>query len=323
MLRLRLGRVLVDNLQQIDDALEAYRAVYEADGENAEAIGALERLYRQTSRFADLLGIYEKKRDLSTTTDEKKAINYEIAKLYENEIKDVDKAIETYVQVLEDEPTDAHALAALDVLYGRLGRWEPYVDVLRRRIELDVGEARAHRSEVPPRADAREAPRRRRRRARELPRDPLPRSAARGRAHARSRPCSRATSQAEAAAILESIYEERGDWPKLIDALEILSASQDDVEKRVALKRKAARISAERVNDFKHAFAVLASALARRPVARRRRATRSSASRRRRARSASSWRSTASSPTSLTDAALARDYWMRIAGHRRPPRGRR
>ena len=42
--------------------------------------------------------------------------------------------------MLEDEPTDATALAALDVLYGRLGRWEPYVDVLRRRIELDVGE---------------------------------------------------------------------------------------------------------------------------------------------------------------------------------------
>ncbi|HEX3345484.1 MAG TPA: hypothetical protein VHS09_12960, partial [Polyangiaceae bacterium] len=58
MLRLRLGRVLVDNLQKIDDALEAYRAVYEADGENGEAIGALERLYRQTSRFTDLLGIY-------------------------------------------------------------------------------------------------------------------------------------------------------------------------------------------------------------------------------------------------------------------------
>ena len=95
--------------------------MYEAEGDNAEAIGALERLYRQTSRFTDLLGIYEKKRDLSSANDEKSAINYEIAKLYENEIKDVDKAIDTYVQVLEDEPADAQALAALDVLYGASG----------------------------------------------------------------------------------------------------------------------------------------------------------------------------------------------------------
>ena len=64
MLRLRLGRVLVDEVQRIDEALAAYRAVYEADGENAEALAALEQLYRQTSRFDDLLGIYEKKRDL-------------------------------------------------------------------------------------------------------------------------------------------------------------------------------------------------------------------------------------------------------------------
>ena len=67
--------------------------------------------------------------------------------------------------------------------------------------------------------------------------------------------------RAESAAILESIYEERGDWPRLINALEILSTGESDVEKAVALKRKAARISAERVGDFKRSFEVLASAL--------------------------------------------------------------
>ena len=141
MLRLRLGRIFVEELQKIDEALEAYRAVYDAEGDNAQAIAALERLYRQTSKYSDLLGIYEKKRDLSATPEERQANCYEIAKLYENEIGNVDKAIETYVQVLDDEPRDARALAALDVLYGRLGRWEPYVDVLRRRLELDVTEA--------------------------------------------------------------------------------------------------------------------------------------------------------------------------------------
>src|SRR5678816_1989315 len=139
-LRLKLGRVLVSEVQRIDEALAAYRAVYDADGENAAAIQALEALYRHTQAYSELLGIYEKKRDLATDPQEKKAINYEIAKLFETEVKDVDKAIETYVAVLEEEPTDVAALAALDVLYGRLERWEPYVDVLRRRIELDNDE---------------------------------------------------------------------------------------------------------------------------------------------------------------------------------------
>jgi tetratricopeptide (TPR) repeat protein len=312
MLRLRLGRVLVDSLQRIDEALDAYRAVYEADGENVEAISALERLYRHTSRFTDLLGIYEKKRDLSATPEEKKSINYEIAKLYEDETKDIDKAVETYVQILEDESGDGRSLAALDVLYGRLARWEPYVDVLRRRIELDVGEAElidlkfrlgnTLEQHLHDAAGALENYRE------ILFLDPQ---------HEGARTALEAMLQgdlrAEAAAILESIYEERGDWPKLIQALEILSATQDDVEKRVALKRKAARFSAERVSDFKHAFAVLASALRDDPSLAE---TRDEIERI--ADSSGAQRELVALygelAESLTDAMLARDYWLRIAG---------
>ena len=63
-LRLRLGRILVDELGKIDEALAEFRAVYEADGENQQALTALEGLYRQTSRYSELLEIYEKKREL-------------------------------------------------------------------------------------------------------------------------------------------------------------------------------------------------------------------------------------------------------------------
>jgi tetratricopeptide (TPR) repeat protein len=312
MLRLRLGRVLVESLQRIDEALDTYRAVYEADGENAEAIAALERLYRHTSRFTELLGIYEKKRDLSATPDDKKAISYEIAKLYEQETKDVDKAVETYVQILEDEPGDVRSLSALDVLYRSLGRWEPYVDVLRRRIELDVGEpelidlkfrlGNTLEQHLQDPAGALENYRE------ILFLDPQ---------HEGARTALEAMLQgelrADAAAILESIYEERGDWPKLIQALEILSSTQEDVEKRVALKRKAARFSAERTSDFKHAFAVLASALRDDPSLAETRdeiekiADSSGAQR-------ELVQLYGELAESLTDAALARDYWLRIAG---------
>ena len=67
--------------------------------------------------------------------------------------------------------------------------------------------------------------------------------------------------RAEAASILEAIYEERGDWLKLIGAAEILSASEGDVAKRVQLQRKIARVSAEQVKDYGRAFAALAAAL--------------------------------------------------------------
>ncbi len=311
MLRLRLGRVLVESLQKIDDALAVYRAVYEADGENAEAIGALERLYRQTARFTELLGIYEKKRDLSATPEEKKAINNEIARLYENEIKDVDRAIDTYVQVLEDEPNDAQALSALDLLYRRLARWEPYVDVLRRRIALDVGEpelidlkfrlGRTLEQHLEDLAGALEN-------YREILFVEPAHEGARGALEAMLE----GDLRSEAASILESIYEERGDWAKLIHALEILSGAEHDLEKRVALKRKAARISSERVNDPGHAFAALASALRDDPALPE---TRDEIERIAEGSGAlhELVELYGELAESLTDALLARDYWMRIA----------
>ena len=139
-LRLRLGRVLVEEAQRVDDALAEYRAVYESDPDNQIALGALERLYRQTQRWRDLLDVYEKKRELADQPDERKRILYEIAKLYEVQIGDPKAAIETFQAVLEDEPTDSATLAALDALYQKTKSWEPYVEVLRRRIELESDE---------------------------------------------------------------------------------------------------------------------------------------------------------------------------------------
>src|SRR5262249_10160584 len=105
-LRLRLGRVLLDEVKRIDDARGQVRAVFDTDGENADAIAALERLYRETGRFSDLLGIYEKKRDLTSEPEERKHILYAIADLYEHQIGDPRSAITTYSQVLDDEPMD-------------------------------------------------------------------------------------------------------------------------------------------------------------------------------------------------------------------------
>src|SRR5262249_30814631 len=161
----------------------------------------------------------------------------------ETEVKDLEKAIETYNGVLEEEPSDAHALKALDVLYGHLERWEPYVDVLRRRIELDVNEGELidlkfrlgqtlERHMGDPGG------------ALENYREILFLDAQ----HAGAREALEALLQnpdlrAEAAAILENIYEDRGDWQKLLVALDILAQAEGDSDKRVQLLRKVARVS--------------------------------------------------------------------------------
>src|SRR5688572_23533101 len=85
-LRLRLGRVLVEEVNRIDAALSEYRSVYESEPENEVALGALEGLYKKTQRFRELLEVYEKKRDLASDPGERKRILYEIAAIHEREL---------------------------------------------------------------------------------------------------------------------------------------------------------------------------------------------------------------------------------------------
>src|SRR5690606_6548614 len=102
--RLRLGRVLLDELGEVDGALEQYRAVYELDPDNTGALQALERLYRQTERFQELLEVYEKQRDLAVEPEQQCRVLYGIAELYVGELNDAKNAIATYWAVLDVEP---------------------------------------------------------------------------------------------------------------------------------------------------------------------------------------------------------------------------
>lgn len=314
-LRLKLGRVLVEEMatpDRVDEALTVYRAVYDADSENADALAALERLYRATARYADLLGIYEKRRELSPDHGEQKQISYEIAKLYETELKDLDRAIDTYNGVLESEPTDVRALSALDVLYRQLERWEPYVDTLRRRIELDATEAelidlkyRLGQTLEKHTGDAAGAL--------ENYREILFLDAQHtGAREALEALLTNEDLRGEAASILENIYEERGDWAKLLTALDILSESEGDPDRRVALLRKIARVSSEMLNDHERAFKALAAALKEQPAHAETRAEIE-----RIAEISTTWKALTDLydqiGETLTDAHLARGYWMRSA----------
>ena len=260
-LRLRLGRVFVEEAGRVDDALAEYRAVYEIDPDNQIALGALESLYRQTERWRDLLDVYEKKRDLTDQADERKRILYEIAKLYEVQIGDPKAAIETFQAVLEDDPADAATLAALDALYQKTKSWEPYAEVLRRRIELEGDERvlvdlkfRLAETELEYLGDEAGALAN----YREIL---LIDSDHEGARLALEGMLKSESLSGEAAAILETIYETRGDWEKLISALEILAKSETDVARRVFLLRKIAATSANQVGSLDRALDAQARAL--------------------------------------------------------------
>ncbi|HVU04695.1 MAG TPA: tetratricopeptide repeat protein [Polyangiaceae bacterium] len=312
-LRLRLGRVLVEEVKRVDDALTEYRAVYEAEPENAVALEALEKLYRQTERWKDLLEVYEKRRELAYSPEDRKPILFEIAKLYEVQIGDAAKAIETYRAVLEDDAADAPALAALDTLYQKTGEWEPYAEVLRRRIELDVNEGelidlKFRLAQAEEKHLARPAV------ALENYREILFLDADHeGARTALEGMLENVELRGEAASILENIYEVREDWEKLIKALEILVLSSEETPRRVELLRKIASVAAGQLGDRSRAFDAQARAVREDPSLAESRQELEEV-----AQAADAWDQLIALynevADGLSDATLARDYWLRLAG---------
>lgn len=312
-LRLRHGRVLIDQLGRVDDALAELRAVHELEPENPEALDALERLYRQTERYEDLLGIYEKKQELTLDPEQRREILHATAALFENELNDPVRAIESYRAVLDDDPQDARALQALDALYRSQNDYEAYADILRRRLELDASESdlvdlklrlgqtlERHLDDPSGALDCyREV----------LALD----QANDGAREALEGLLSHESLRADAAAILEGIYELRGDWKKLVDVLEILADAEQGIDERVERRRKIARIALGSLNDVELAFGALVAALEDDPSL-----IDIASELQELAEQANRFEVLVSSlekiAENLADVGLAREYWLRLSG---------
>ena len=113
-----------------------------------------------------------------------------------------DRAIDAWRKVLELDPADFRALAALETLFTQEGRWEECVDVLERRAR-GAGQPRGPGRR--PHAGGQHLGRQDRRRRR----------GGRGlRAHPGHRP-----GQHDASTELEQLYRQRKSWMKLVELL--------------------------------------------------------------------------------------------------------
>ncbi len=310
-LRLRLGRILVDEVEDVDAALSHYRAVCEAEPENEQALEALEKLYVKTDRPTDLLDVYQRRAELTVEPEQRKQILFEIAKLYDSKLEQPEDAISTFQTVLAEDPADVAALAALDDLYQRTEQWEPYADVLARRIEFEGSEqalldlkyrlARAQEKHL----DEAEA-------ALENYREILFINQEHEGARAALEAMLKGELSAQAAAILENIYEVSGEWEKLIQALEILVKTTTEPSRRVELLRKVAINAATQLGDPSRAFDAQARAVKTDPTLAEAREELEHF-----AELANTWESLEklydAIADELDDAALKRDYWLRLA----------
>jgi tetratricopeptide (TPR) repeat protein len=251
-----VARVYENELAAPDLALKTNQEILGLDDNNEAAIAALERLYLATEQYAELLGIYDKKLRLERDTEAQKEIRYKVASIYEVEIKDTAKAVETYQAILIDHGEELAAYRALDRIYAATGRWKDLEDVIQRELSLVAPDDLAALVELKFRLGAlREQHLDDAKGAIDQFRDILdlePGHA--GARQALERRLGDADHQLAAAAILEPIYQQIEEWARLIEVHEIQLAREKQKLERVRLLLRIGELQATKIGDGEKAF---------------------------------------------------------------------
>ena len=257
----RAAQIEEEVLGNADNAIATFRSVLVIDDVDMPAMDALERLYVRLARWEPLKDVYAKKADLAEDPADKKRMLYVLAQVYDRELGDVAKAIETYQGILDLDADELPAIQSLDRLYGQAERWYDLLGNLERQVELaeTTGETVALKYRVGHLWQIRLGDVARAiesyREALELdPGHTETLHALDGLVHSKTEPVM-------AARVLEPIYDSSAEWLRLVDVLEVMVAHNEDPLARVDLLHRIALLHEQRVGNAAAAFDAYARAL--------------------------------------------------------------
>ena len=138
----RIARLYEEMLNDPNAAFDTYARAVAADVSNDESLAQYERLASMVQRWADLAALYDEQlQTLGIGSDNEDPVRFgeiglRLARIYEEQLEDFDRAIERFNLVLEQEPDNAEAIASLDRLYEMTERWEQLATILSKEAEL-------------------------------------------------------------------------------------------------------------------------------------------------------------------------------------------
>ena len=129
----RTGEIYAD-LGEVESALTWLRRAHEFEPESRELFTAIDALLVKGKRHAERVALYRAALDYRNDKERLDAL-HTIAHLERAELKEPEKAIDTYRAALDIEEGDARALDALTELYGELSKDRDLADLYLRRAE--------------------------------------------------------------------------------------------------------------------------------------------------------------------------------------------
>jgi tetratricopeptide (TPR) repeat protein len=132
----RSAGIWEDKYQNPANADACVEAVLSIDQTNLQAIKTLIRLRRTQERWEDLIVAYERQLALATSPQEQAELYVEIGNVYHQQLKAVDRAVDSYSYALQADPTCRPAMHALGNLYERSGNWPFALEMLQREAQV-------------------------------------------------------------------------------------------------------------------------------------------------------------------------------------------
>jgi tetratricopeptide (TPR) repeat protein len=116
-------------------AAECYLALLDGDPDDRDALGELALLLAAQKKWKDVVALLERKLALETDREARTALHLRIAEIHEQDPSDVERAVASYRGALHETADHEVALAALERLYARVGRWDDLRSLLTQRLE--------------------------------------------------------------------------------------------------------------------------------------------------------------------------------------------
>ncbi len=142
----RCGEVLEQQLDDRDEAIARYRRALDKDPRHASTLSSLGRLYYATGRWNDLLDIYSRELELTSTKARRVALLEKMAEISRDRLGNDEDALRFYREAIKVDPAHGVSLGELARQLREQSAWDELVDVLElqvRSASTGTGRARA------------------------------------------------------------------------------------------------------------------------------------------------------------------------------------
>ncbi len=137
----RAAHVAQQKLKDARQAASLFALLHAIDPADSEGMEALEKHAHRTRNWEELASVLQTRISLSTGKREALDLRLKLAKLFEEEMRDPQRAAAIYLEILQRDAAHRQSIEALGRLYEATERWDDLIAITKRQIEFSKDRA--------------------------------------------------------------------------------------------------------------------------------------------------------------------------------------